>query len=93
MSDAEVKSYRRYCLLKRRYELQYGDMALAGVWRAKQEAVSATPLPLTFPALSVLSAAGYTAKEDIDGADQDELVGVGLTIIEAQAALAALAQL
>jgi hypothetical protein len=93
MSDATVKSYRRYCLLKRRYNLLYGDEGLAAVWRAKQEAVPSTALPPTFPALTKLTAAGYTTKADLDGADQDELVGVGLTITEATAALAALAQL
>lgn len=90
---ATIKSYRRYCLQKRRFNLLYGDEALAAVWRAKQEAVPSTALPPTFPALSTLTAAGYTTKADIDGADSDELVGVGLTISEATAALAAFALL
>lgn len=90
---ATIKSHRRYCLLKRRYNLLCGEEGLAAVWRAKQEAVPSTALPSTFPALSTLAASGYTTKADIDGADQDELVGVGLTISEAVAALAALALL
>jgi hypothetical protein len=90
---ATIKSRRRYCLLKRRYHLQSGDEALAAVWRAKQALVDATALPATFPALSKLTAAGYTTKEDLDGADDSELVEAGLNLSEARAAIAALAQL
>lgn len=90
---AAIKSRRRYCLLKRRHYLKYGDETLAAVWRAKQGLVDASLLPATFPALSKLTAAGYTTKEDLDGADADELVEAGLNISEARAAIAALAQL
>lgn len=55
--------------------------------------MDATALPATFPALSKLTAAGYTTKEDLDGADDTELVEAGLNHSEARAAIAALAQL
>lgn len=80
---------RRFYLLQRRFYLEV-DTAMAGVWRAKQEAEAGTPLPATYPARSALAAAGYTAAEDLVGVDEDELMRAGLSMTEAQGVLAAL---
>lgn len=46
------------------------------VWRAKQEVQPGTPLPAAFPFRAELFAAGYQAREDLLGADQDELIKI-----------------
>lgn len=67
-------SYRRYLLLKRATQKALGNSHMEGVWRAAQEAVlPATPLPTNFPYLSVISIAGYTTREDLNGADVHEV--------------------
>jgi hypothetical protein len=81
---------RRYALLKRLYAARVGDTAMAMMWRGSQEAETGTALSLTFPARTLLVAAGYTAIEDLDGATADELQrNAGLTASEAEAAIAA----
>jgi hypothetical protein len=87
-----INSVRRHRLLKRLAAGVLGEVALEGVWRAKQEATSATALPDGFPFAARLAAVGYTAVEDLDGADADELVeNVSLSTREAEAVLTALA--
>lgn len=89
---SEVKTKRRYCLLKRN-ALRRQNVE-EGVWIGKQAAEPGVALPSTFPFLSKLSAVGYTAREDLDGADQRELSrNVGLSKKEAEAVLAAFAAL
>jgi hypothetical protein len=63
----------------------------ASVWHGLQEAEPGTPLPAEFPHRATLAAAGYTAMEDLDGADVDELVDlVGLRRAEATSVIAAM---
>ncbi len=88
-----IGSVRRYCLLKRRAHFDGGDLALAGVWRAKQEAEPGTTLPSDFPLRSLLASAGYVASEDLDGADAEELNSAGLSSAQADTVLAAFAAL
>lgn len=89
---AEVKRPRRYYLHKRIQARESCDDTELS-WRAKQEAEPGTPLPATFPLLSQLAAAGYTTKEDLDGADTTELERIGLRKYEATSVLSALAAL
>lgn len=89
-----VKTARRYYLQKRLAAARAGDLELAGVWRSKQEATAATPLPADFPLSAALAAAGYSTVEDIDGASADELVSeAALSPRDAEAVLTALAAL
>ncbi len=88
-----LKSPRRYYLLHRRDALLSNQLGLAGVWRANQEAQPGTPLPQAFPRLEQLAAAGYTTKEDLDGADVVELRDAGLSPRDATTVLAAMAKL
>lgn len=86
----QVPNYRRYCLLKRQAAAEVGQTAIAAAWQAKQEAVSATSLPSTFPLLSRLAAAFYTTVEDLDGATVSELSDAGcFSIREAEQVIAA----
>jgi len=89
---AEIRSARRYYLLKRREAAARCDN-LEQAWQAKQEAEPGAALPSDFPHIEQLQACGYTADVDLDGADADELVDLGLTTREAQAVLAALEDL
>lgn len=86
---ADLKSVRRVYLHKRiaaRAQLSN----LEPVWQAKQEAEPGTALPASFPFLSELEAVGYTTREDLDGADADELVDhVSLSKRDAEAVIAA----
>lgn len=89
MTDPGVRSERRYCLLKMRSAERCGLRALASLWAAKHAAEAGTALGDDFPARAKLIAAGYSALEDIAGADDSELMDAGLTRHEAAAALAA----
>lgn len=79
-------SPRRYFLLKRHAALKENSPALAGVWRWRQEQEPATPLPAGFPFAEQLAEAGYTAQEDLAGADLDELLVQLPTLSEKDAA-------
>lgn len=81
-----IGSPRRYYLLKRLEAGRLQEPEMAGVWRSKQEAQSSTPLPVDFPLLSQLAAVGYTAVEDLDGADEDELTRAPLSLSTRDAA-------
>lgn len=91
---ADIKTPRRYYLSRRRYFLtvEY-DAAMAGAWRSKQEAEPGTALPSTFPFLSRLATECYETEEDLDGADECELIDAGFTQWEARTILAALVPL
>ncbi len=84
-----VSSSRRYYLLKRLAARSNSDRALDAAWHGMQKGVPGTALPLNFPARAELVAAGYSAIEDVFGADVDELLDAGLTRSEATAAIAA----
>lgn len=91
---SELRSYRRYCLMKRVVANRSGEYANAQMWQNKQEATEGTELPADFPHRSALAAAGYTTKEDIIGADDVELndvagltLNAGATVIAAAEAL------
>jgi hypothetical protein len=80
---------RRYCLSKRRAASLSGRDAAAAAWQAKQEAEPGTPLPSTFPFRTRLAELGYVAREDLDGADEQELNRAGLGLRQARAVLTA----
>ena len=81
---------RRYYLQKSAAARARGEMGLADAWRTKQLAEPGVVLPDAWPHANGLRAAGYTAREDLDGADEDELRAAGLGPQEARAVLAAL---
>lgn len=87
---AEVRTYRRYCLLTSRAWMSRGEPGREEVWRGKQIGEPGTALPSSFPFRAKLVAAGYQATEDLDGADEEELLSQGLNKKEAAAVLKAL---
>lgn len=86
-------SPRRYYLAKRHVANEYGDKGLALVWQAKQEAEPGTALPSDFPHLTTLTGCGYTTKEDLTGADVQELTELGFATREANTILTALSEI
>lgn len=89
----QVVSVRRYYLLERLAARRREDFAMSSVFRAKQEAEAATPLPIDFPSRAPLVAAGYSTVEDINGADIEELLCAKLTTKQAETVLTELAAL
>lgn len=89
----QVISVRRYYLLERLAAFRRDDFAIASVFRAKQEAESATALPADFPSRVLLVAAGYSTVEDINGADLEELLCAQLSTKQAETVLTELAAL
>jgi len=87
---ADVKRPRRYYLHKRLEARLFEDSDLETSWQAKQEAEPGVALSVGFPNRSELAAIGYTTTEDLDGADEAELVRAGLTQRQAQDVIAAL---
>jgi len=87
---ADVKRPRRYYLHKRLEARNCSQDDLDLIWRAKQEAEPGTPLASTFPSKAALEAVGYTTTEDVDGADEAELMRAGLTQQQARVVVAAL---
>lgn len=86
---AEIVSARRYYLHKR-IIARAQNTSLEPAWQARQEEMPGTALPASFPFLSELEAVGYTTREDLDGADADELVDhVSLSRRDAEAVIAA----
>ncbi len=83
---------RRYYHRKRMNARFNGDVELEGAWRALQEQqLPSTALPASFPYRAELAAEGYAVREDLDGADVEELMGVAkFTKREAEEVLAAL---
>lgn len=84
----EAKTLRRYYLLKAQYWNATPDREIFanGYW-AKQDALPGTALPADTPALAELTAAHYTKREDLDGADVNELVRQGLRRKDAEGVL------
>ncbi len=92
MSDFD--SYRRHCLRKRLDAKDRSEFALVSLWRTKQEAEPGTVLPDDFPSREELAAIGYETKEDLEGADAEELADyVGLSPHDAERVIAAHAAL
>jgi hypothetical protein len=87
---AEVTNLRRFYLHKRIEARVYDDTDLDTVWQSKQESISGTPLAESFPNRTALAAIGYTTVEDLDGADEEELVRAGLSQHQATEVIAAL---
>lgn len=92
---ASFLSQRRYYLSRRIVTRLNEEHALSSLLQGKQEAEPNTPLPATFPRLAELQAIGYSAEEDLVGADADELIEwvPGLSTRDAEAILAAHAAL
>lgn len=93
MTDQAFPTARRFYLAKRHAAAEFYEKGLELVWRGKQEAEPGTALPLDFPYLTRLQADGYTTREDLDGADECELVERGFNTREAQAILTAFSAL
>lgn len=71
-----------------------GELALSGVWQSRQQEQPGVALPDDFPFKAELATEGYTTREDLDGADADELVEWGcVSSLAAKAILAAYAAL
>lgn len=90
---ATIGTPRRHYLLKRLEARVYRDSDLETTWQAKQEAEPGTPLPGTFPFRAELAVFGYTTREDLDGADAEELERAGLALKEAESVISAIAAL
>lgn len=84
---------RRLALMARRTAQLDADDDNLPVMIALHERISATELPAHFPSRVALVAAGYSAVEDLDGADSAEIRALGLTDRQTTAVLAALAGL
>lgn len=80
---------RAYLLHARSLEAE-GREGLAAVYRGRQLALPGAPLPDSVPHQDALRCAGYSALEDLEGADEGELVSWGLKAKEAQEVFAAL---
>jgi hypothetical protein len=87
---ADVKRPRRYYLHKRLEARNCSQDDMDLIWRAKQEAEPGTLLGSDFPNKTLLEEIGYTTTEDLDGADEAELVRAGLTQQQAKTVVAAL---
>lgn len=88
---ATVNNTRRFYLLKRIYARQ--NNIEDGVWIAKQIAIAGVALPASFPHRAALAEHGYTTREDLDGADADELTRLGFGTYQAKAIIKAFANL
>jgi hypothetical protein len=85
---------RRIYLKNRKMTADAGELAISGVWQARQEEQPGTDLPANFPVRTELLAAGYIAIEDLEGACADELVEwAGIDNQAAKAVVAAYAAL
>lgn len=77
---------RRYYKLKAEAAAERGADPIARAFEAKRaEAPALAPLPAGFPFAERLAAAGYTAADELRGADEAELVGKGFKAREARA--------
>lgn len=84
-----VSTPRRYYFLKALELSRYDtDEALYRVYLGKKRSEPGTAIPPHFPARAALVSAGYEALEEIDGADEDELIFCGLSHSQATAVIA-----
>lgn len=86
---AEVSNHRRYLFLKYRAAVA-AEEDMESVWDAKRRTLPGTELPVGFPSRAKLLAAGYLVAEELAGADEQELEGIGLTTKESTAVIAAI---
>lgn len=90
----DVNSARRFYLLQAQFlEGDRNSESLKQVWWGKQEGQPGTAFPAGFPFQAELIAAHYKALEDLNGADQEELINQGLKFFQAKAVLAAFAEI
>lgn len=89
--ESQINNPRRAALLESFVQDAALDRGYAAALRHNHASLPGTPLAANFPALSKLQAAGYTCVEDLDGANEDELIKYvpGITWNEANAAIAA----
>ena len=90
-ADTTPTTLRRYYFRAEVDARLRGDDATALTLRAKRRAEPSADLPASLGAttLSALRTAGYFAREDLVGADEDELLDAGLSSTEARAAIRA----
>lgn len=74
MGCSSFISPRRFYLSKRIVARLLGEHALSSNWWHQQDQQPHTVLPDGFPSKAALAIAGYTASEDLEGADESELV-------------------
>jgi hypothetical protein len=79
---------RRYYEILRRCALALEQRAAASVLLGLRDALPGTALGADFPGAAALRRAGYAAREDLAGAELDELLEAGLSRAEADAVLA-----
>jgi hypothetical protein len=89
VADLRISNHRRYCFLQYKRGLRFDD-GTDPIWDAKRREIAGTDLPATFPAKSLLNRAGYLVLEELQGANQTELMRAGLSASQAVAALAAI---
>lgn len=89
---AECDTHRRYAFLKMRAAVGNGS-PVSVAWDGIRKGEPGTELPQNLPARGALIAAGYLVVEEIDGADEDELTGAGLSSHQAAAVIAAVESL
>jgi hypothetical protein len=90
----DVNSARRFYLLSAQWlEGDIDQESLKQVWWGKQEGQPGTPFPADFPFQADLVAIHYKALEDLNGADQEELINQGLPYFKAKAVLEAFAEI
>ena len=93
LSTNEIHNHRRYCLLKGRIHEAREEGGIAFAWYGKQIEAAGTALPASIPYQTELAAGRYTTIEDLDGADEAELVDFGLKQKQAAEVLKALSLL
>jgi hypothetical protein len=76
---------RRYYEILRRCALALDQRAAASVLLGLRNALPGMALSVDFPGAAALLRAGYAAREDLAGAELDELLEAGLTRAEADA--------
>ncbi len=80
-------NYRRFATLKIAAHRAAGEDGLAAVWIAKRAEYPATAFPDEIPT-EALAAAGYVGTEDVQGANANELLSVGVPYSVVAAVLA-----
>jgi hypothetical protein len=88
-SNGEINNPRRYYLHKWHALAESDHTALSMAYKGIQQSQTGTNLPADFPLLSTIQPLGYQTEEDLDGADESELVRFGLTSAQAKTVLSA----
>lgn len=91
---SEFLTLRRCYLKQRVLKRQADELAASAVFQSHQEEQPGTALPADFPARAQLVTGGYATREDLDGADPEEVADwASISIQSAKAVLAAVAAL